>query len=188
MQSDRFAREIAAILMLSDAARSWRLMRKTLGAPSALSHFPLSPFSGTLFLSLDHRDFARVNMRADKSQGRQGMFTVNRAVAIIKPKQPYLDWIRGLPDPTDISLDQLRQDCTAVLLPDIKHDAEAIGYLQRICQELFDAELAAWDTTIDDWPSDRGYTMFRSWFDIEIHSLVLDSSNAPIQRETFSAI
>jgi hypothetical protein len=31
MQSDRFAREIVAFLMLSYAARSQRLMRKTLG-------------------------------------------------------------------------------------------------------------------------------------------------------------
>jgi hypothetical protein len=31
MQSDRFAREIVPFLMLSDAARSRRLMRKTLG-------------------------------------------------------------------------------------------------------------------------------------------------------------
>jgi hypothetical protein len=31
MQSDRFAREIIAILVLSDAARSRRLMRNSLG-------------------------------------------------------------------------------------------------------------------------------------------------------------
>jgi hypothetical protein len=33
MQSDRFAREIVAFLILSDAARSRRLMRETLGGP-----------------------------------------------------------------------------------------------------------------------------------------------------------
>jgi hypothetical protein len=40
MQSDRFAREIVAILVLSDAARLRRLMRSPLGAQtrSSLSH------------------------------------------------------------------------------------------------------------------------------------------------------
>lgn len=47
------------------------------------------------------------------------MKTINRGVAIIKPKEPYLNWIRNLPDPDmEIGLKELRTDCTAVLVPE----------------------------------------------------------------------
>jgi hypothetical protein len=42
------------------------------------------------------------------------MYSVNRQVAIIKPKEPHVDWINSLPgvdEPSDI--DELNCDCTA---------------------------------------------------------------------------
>lgn len=116
------------------------------------------------------------------------MDMVNRGVAIIKPKQPFLAWVCGVPDPIDCSLEELRQDCTVVLIPDEMDNIKANRYMQRIYHELFDAELAAWNLNVDDWPADRDYAMFRAWFEIEFHSLVLDSINAPIQRELYVAI
>ena len=113
------------------------------------------------------------------------MRTINRAVAIIKPKQPYLEWARAAPDPIDVSLDELRQDCTAVLLPDVANDIEAEAYLRTIYQEIFTVELAAWDTNVDDWPHVRDYASFRAWFDIELHSLVLDSLKTPVRHEQY---
>jgi hypothetical protein len=115
------------------------------------------------------------------------MDMINRGVAIIKPKQPFLAWLGGLPDPMDSSLNELHKDCTAILIPDSLDDIKANRYIQRMHQELFDAELAAWNLNIEDWPPDRDYAMFQTWFEIEFHSLVLDSINAPIQREHYVA-
>jgi hypothetical protein len=115
------------------------------------------------------------------------MYTINRAIAIIKPKQPYLDWTRTLPDPSDVSLDELRRDCTAVLLPDVADDTEVDVYLRSIYEELFTIELAAWDTNEDDWPQARDYATFRIWFDIEVHSLILDAAKTPLRRERYEA-
>lgn len=111
------------------------------------------------------------------------MYTINRTIAILKPRQPYLDWACSVPDPIPISLDELRRDCTAVLLPEFSDDTQAEAYLQTIYLELFEQELAAWDTNPDDWPQERDYGIFRTWFDIELHSLVLDSVVSPIRRE-----
>ena len=111
------------------------------------------------------------------------MYIINRTIAIIKPKEPYLDWARAVPNPIDLSLDELRQDCTALLLPDFTDDKEADAYLHSIYRELFDLELAAWDTNEDDWPRERDYATFRAWFDIELHSLVLDPVTTPICRQ-----
>jgi hypothetical protein len=113
------------------------------------------------------------------------MYIINRTIAIIKPKGPYLDWARAAPNPIDLSLDELRQDCTALLLPDFTDDKEADAYLHSIYRELFDLELAAWDTNEDDWPRERDYAAFRAWFDIELHSLVLDPVTTPIRRQGY---
>ena len=115
------------------------------------------------------------------------MDMINRGVAVIKPKQPFLDWLGRLPDPLDSSLEELRRDCTVILIPDELDDIKASRYMKRIYREIFDAELAAWHLTVDDWPADRDYAMFQAWFEIDVHSLVLDSSNAPIQRELYVA-
>ena len=113
------------------------------------------------------------------------MYEINRTIAIIKPKQPYLDWARTVSDPIDISLQELRQDCTAVLLPDVDTDAEAEAVVHLIAAELFGIELAAWDVQEDAWPVPRDAATFRAWFDVELHSLILDSVQAPIRREHF---
>jgi len=113
------------------------------------------------------------------------MYEINRTIVIIKPKQLYLDWARTLSDSIDISLEELRRDCTAVLLPDVDNDAQAEAYLRRLAEELFAIELAAWELNEDDWPQQRDYTTFRAWFDVEFHSVVLDAVRAPIRRERY---
>ena len=41
------------------------------------------------------------------------MYTINRAIAIIKPKQAYFDWAMGLPDPhKNFTLESMREDAT----------------------------------------------------------------------------
>jgi hypothetical protein len=114
------------------------------------------------------------------------MYEINRTIAIIKPKQPYLDWARTVSDPIDISLKELRHDCTAVLLPDVSDDAQTEVIVAMLAPELFAIELAAWDVQEDAWPAPRDAATFRAWFDVELHSIVLDSVEAPIRRERYA--
>ena len=49
------------------------------------------------------------------------MYSINRQVAVIKPKEPYVDWINSLPgidEPCDI--EGLNNDCTALLSSDFR--------------------------------------------------------------------
>jgi hypothetical protein len=111
---------------------------------------------------------------------------VNRAVAIIKPKQPYLDWATSIAGPADdVTLDELRTDCTAVLIPDFDTLAESEAFIAGLAGELFEMELEAWDRDPATWPEDRSYEAFRTWFDVEIHSIVVDASDDDIMREAF---
>ena len=113
------------------------------------------------------------------------MYEINRTIAIIKPKQPYLDWARRMSDPIEITLQELRQDCTAVLLPEVADDIQTETIVNMLAPELFAIELAAWDVQEDAWPEARDAATFRAWFDVELHSVVLDTVRAPIRRERY---
>ncbi len=114
------------------------------------------------------------------------MDVINRAVAVIKPRQPYLDWASSLPGPADdITLDELRTDCTAILIPEFDNPAEAEAFIAAMADDLFEMELDSWDRDPRIWPEDRSYATFREWFDVEIHSIVLDASDDEILREEF---
>ena len=114
------------------------------------------------------------------------MNVINRAVAVIKPRQPYLDWAKSIPGPADdITLGELRTDCTAILIPDFDDPAEAEAFIAAIAVDLFELELDAWDRDPQAWPEDRSYRTFREWFDVEIHSIVLDASDDDITTEAW---
>ena len=114
------------------------------------------------------------------------MEVINRTVAIIKPRQPYLDWATSLPDaPTDLTLNDLRRDCTAILLPQADEPAEAEAFIARIYADLFEMELEAWSRDRRVWPVTRPYHTFREWFACEVHSTVLDSVGGRITREAY---
>ncbi len=114
------------------------------------------------------------------------MDVVNRAVAVIKPRQPYLDWAKSIPGPADdVTLDELRTDCTAILIPDFDTPVESEAFIAGLAGDLFEMELEAWDRDPTTWPEDRSYKAFQEWFDVEIHSIVLDTADDDITWEAF---
>lgn len=115
------------------------------------------------------------------------MNTVNRAIAIIKPKQPFLDWTNQLPDAElGITLEYFKHDCLSVLIPESENDEEARIYINDIAEEIFEEELRGWYTEEDFWPKDRSSKKFWEWFDVDIHSVVMDScDDETIEREDY---
>ena len=59
-------------------------------------------------------------------------------VAIIKPTQLYINWAQSLPRPIeDLTLAELREDCTALLLPPVMDLQEADIYIRKLWPVLF---------------------------------------------------
>ncbi len=70
------------------------------------------------------------------------MYTINRSIAIIKPKQPFVDWANQLPDAEwKVSLDNFKGDCLAILIPEYGTDEEAKEYIDEIYEDIFEEEL-----------------------------------------------
>ena len=114
------------------------------------------------------------------------MYSINRQVAIIKPKEPYIKWINSLPDlDAPLSFEELNNDCTAILLPDLDSDQESYKYLKKLYKKIFEIELDAWTTDVNSWPKKRTFSLFEKWFNIEFHSEVLDTLGSDIEKEEY---
>ena len=113
------------------------------------------------------------------------MKTINRALIVIKPKQPFLDWINSQADAPEfeVTLDSLRsEDCTAILVPEIDDYDEVWKVIEDLAPEIFETELNGWWQVPELWPVNRDFKTFKEWFDVEIHSMVGDSVKGQIRK------
>ena len=114
------------------------------------------------------------------------MFQINRSVAIIKPKQPFVDWANSVADEKEpYSASDFSSDCSVVLLPVVDSDEDAEAVLREIFQDVFEIELSSWITDDDMWPENITYKMFQEWFDVEFHSMVFDPLQSDIEKEPY---
>lgn len=106
---------------------------------------------------------------------------INRSLLVVKPKQPYLDWVHTLIDER-FTLDDVRDDSTAYLIPEVELIDERAVIIECCYDFIFEVELASWHPHQADWPEQRDLKTFLEWFDLEFHSLVLDMGRTPIEE------
>lgn len=108
---------------------------------------------------------------------------LNRSVVIVRPKKPFFDWLRTLPDPISLSPEQYDDDSAAYLLPDVEDDNDQEKALRQCYEILFEELLSGWWTLENDWPKERSFLIFKEWFTCEFHSLALDLVDGPLVLE-----
>lgn len=120
-------------------------------------------------------------------KGDSFMHIVNRNVLLVKPRKPFVDWANRLPgaETLKVSEGELRNDCLSVLIPDFAHEEQATAYIQTIYRFLFEEMLFSWCTDDKLWPKQRSFRTFQQWFDIEMHSMIVDTVEDEIRREEF---
>jgi hypothetical protein len=115
---------------------------------------------------------------------RVSMYVINRSVAVIRPKQPYVDWANSVSnDGRTYSLEELSEDCSVILLPEYDSDQHADAILRDLYPRIFEVELYSWSVDSQDWPKKRDFSKFSDWFDVELHSMVFDPSEDDIEKE-----
>ena len=70
------------------------------------------------------------------------MSEINRSLVILRPKQPFLDWGVALDD-KNFTLEQLAEDSTAYLIPELWDDSDQEELLESYCDVLFEEQLLA---------------------------------------------
>ena len=113
------------------------------------------------------------------------MQVINRTAIVLKPKQPFLDWLNALPDNDGMTftLERVREGGTAYLVPDYDYDEQTEECIKKVYPDLFAEELWDWCTEEDWWPERRDLRTFRKWFDVEVHSVVADLLPDDIEKE-----
>jgi hypothetical protein len=111
------------------------------------------------------------------------MYSVDRMVALVRPQKAFLDWLNQLPgNEYELTLDQIRSDCTVLLVPEFDEPEEAIAYIDDIYTQVFEMELASWCEDHKLWPRERSLRLFWEWLDVEIHSTLIDTVEAPLSN------
>lgn len=112
------------------------------------------------------------------------MQLVNRNLFIVRPKQPYADWINVQPDrETPITLSYFHRDCHTFLIPEVFGDEAAYEYIQAFKLEIFAFELNSRIRDPKILPQNRTPAMFDEWFDLEFHSMIIDMDKTPLYKE-----
>jgi hypothetical protein len=112
------------------------------------------------------------------------MITVNRTAIVVRPGQPFLDWLhRADPTSNELSLEDLRREPKVYLLPECENEEEAREYLQEVCDEIFEEQLDGWYRLPSTWPNRRDLYAFDRWFEWSFHSMVVDLCDDPLLRE-----
>jgi len=114
------------------------------------------------------------------------MTTINRALIVLKPKAPFVTWVNATEDgDLTYTLEEVRSDSTAYLIPEVDNDNQFKQYLRRHYSALFESELADWLRDEERWPRERDFKTFLKWFDVEFHSVIVDLADEGLFLEEF---
>ena len=124
-------------------------------------------------------------------------YFIERSVAVIKPKQPFLDWVNGTFNdlPQKLTLDSICIDCNSYLIPEVEEIEDGVNFIDEKFADLFAMELASWTEDENVWPQEFSLKMFWEWFDVEVYPTAidltdetLDSDDAPKARRLENTI
>ena len=114
------------------------------------------------------------------------MRVVNRTAISIVGARPYVEWTERTD--ADFNKGQLtvaRSHLygTAVLLPEFELEEDVWEWVEENALFLFELQLSAWTDDESLWPSDRDLKLFREWFRVDIHNVVVDAADDEIEGE-----
>ena len=103
------------------------------------------------------------------------MLLVKRAAITVTPKQPYMHCANTTyEDGVKLGEEYLPEKQIYLIedISDMPFDEEAI--VRPYFEMVFEEELNGWRRLESAWPSPRTFDTFLDWFEVEIHSMVLD--------------
>jgi len=107
---------------------------------------------------------------------------INRAAVILKYKAPFIQWVNDADpykDNPGITLESENKDCTVYLI--LEEDAEKLEeWISLNFEQLFESEIEDWYTDESLWPKNRNRKLVDEWFDVECHSVLIDTVDGEI--------
>ena len=114
------------------------------------------------------------------------MKRLKRTAVIVIPKQPYIDWANSLEEGgVKIGVDYTPEH-TIYLVEDITgYMVDTVEIIKPHFEFIFEEELNSWHRLVSNWPPNRDLDTFLEWFEVEIHSLILDLHGGRLKTERY---
>lgn len=110
---------------------------------------------------------------------------INRALIILRAKQPAVDWI-NLADPIKkrpVTLEAVNLDCPVHLIHEEAESQEEAHVWALMNHEILLEEfMHGWYVDESLWIKNLSPEMFNQWFDVEFHSMIIDTLETPIKE------
>ena len=112
------------------------------------------------------------------------IYTINRSILIVRPKQPYIDWANSMDDGGPLAnLKSMRKSPNTFLIDEIYYDDDLSLIIDEYWETLFEIQLNNWMRDPDVWPEVLTREMFEKWFDYELFDMVWDITGKRIKRQ-----
>jgi hypothetical protein len=114
------------------------------------------------------------------------MRVINRTALTIVGAKPYLDWTRQTESDINrgtLTVARARTYGSAFLLPELELEEDIQEWVEENMAWLFEFQLSAWTEDESTWPASRDLLMFRAWFRIDVHNVVVDIGDDEIEGE-----
>jgi hypothetical protein len=112
------------------------------------------------------------------------MRLVKRAAITVTPKQPYLSWANALEEGGVKIGEDFAPEKSVYLIGEVSDiipfDRDVI--VRPYFEAIFEEELNDWYRLESAWPSPRTFETFLEWFEVEVHSMVLDLQRSRLIR------
>jgi hypothetical protein len=109
----------------------------------------------------------------------------NKSMALIRPKQPFVDWVNSLVDDVsdDLGLAKVQADSSGYFIPPYETPTDAMNYLMRHAKEILERELSDWTVDEDEWPDNRDFNVLCDWFEIILCDSIFELEHEPEKPE-----
>jgi len=116
------------------------------------------------------------------------MRILNRTAVTIVGAEPYLAWTRTRDADFNrgtLTVARTRAYGSTFLLPETRLEEDLHEWIEDNHAWLFEFQLSAWTEDESAWPQARSLKMFREWFRLDIHDIVVDVGESDLQGEEF---
>lgn len=109
---------------------------------------------------------------------------VNRCAIVLTARVPFIQWANGL-DPEGPRYEECWVDDgpPIYLGPDADSLDDVMRFIRKNFDLFFEEQLDGWCTDPTLWPQARTYRMFTEWFAVRVHTVVIDTVDAPLEIE-----
>ncbi len=114
------------------------------------------------------------------------MRVVNRTAVTVVGEKPYIDWTRKRDADFNqgmLTVARSKSFGTAFLLPEVEMEEDLQEWVEENFTWIFETQLSAWTEDESSWPVDRDLQLFRQWFRVDIHNVVIDVGDDDIDGE-----